>query len=95
MEFLIELLFEILGEVFLENGIDIASDHRLPRWARVLILIVTALVFAAVFGIILMVGIGALRELPLVSLLLFALDAALVFFCIYKVRQVLRARPHQ
>ena len=95
MEFLIELLFEILGEVFLENGIDIASDHRLPKWARVLILSVTALVFTAVFGLILMVGIGALGQLPLISLLLFALDAALVFFCVCKVRQVLCARSHQ
>ena len=94
MEFLLELLFEILGEVFLENGVDIASDHRLPKWARVLILSVTALVFAAVFGLILTAGIGALGELPLISLLLFALDAALVFFCTHKVRQVLCARSH-
>ncbi len=92
VEFLIELLIEILGDVFLENGIDIASDHRLPKWARVLILIVTALVFAAVFGFILMEGIRALRELPLVSLLLFTLDAALVFMLAHQVRKVLPTR---
>lgn len=95
MDFLMELLFEAIGEVFLENGVEIAADRRLPKWARVLILTVSALVFAAVFGIILMVGIGALSHTLWISLLAFALDAALVCLCAYQIRKVLRARSHQ
>ena len=95
MEFLVELLFEILGEVFLENGIEIASDHRLPKWARVLVLIGSALFFTAVFGMILVVGVGAFREVPLISLLLFALDAGLAFLCVHQIRKSLRIRSRQ
>ena len=34
MEFLAEFLFELLGEVFLDNGLETAADHRLPQWLR-------------------------------------------------------------
>ena len=95
MEFLIELLLEILGEFFLDGGIERAADRSLPKWARVLILTVSALVFAAVFGIILAVGVKDLQESPLLSVLMFAMDAGLVFLCIHKVRKVLRIRSHQ
>ena len=94
MDFLIELLFDV-GEVFLENGVEIASDRRLPRWARVLILTLSALVFAAVFGIILAVGSGAFRDTPLISLVCFVLDAALVILLARQLRGVLRTRSHQ
>ena len=90
MEFLIELLFETLDEFFLEGGIERAADRSLPKWARVLILIVSALVFAAVFGIILVVGVKSLRKSPLLSVLMFALAAGLVFLCTHKVRKILR-----
>ena len=95
MEFLIELLVEILGEVFLENGVEMASGRRLPKWARVLILIASALFFTAVFGMVLAAGVGAFREVPLISLLLFALDAGLVFLCVNQIRRNLRFRSHQ
>ena len=95
MDFLIELLFEVIGEVFLENGVEIAACHRLPKWLRVLILACTALAFAAVFGIILAVGIKSLREAPPLSLLMFAMDLVLVFWCVYQVRKVLRILPRQ
>ena len=92
MEFLLEVLAETIGEVFLNCGIEASIDHRLPKWLRVLILAATTLVFAAVFGIPLIVGIGALSHTPWISLLLFALDGGLVFLCACKVRKVLHAR---
>lgn len=92
MEFLAEFLFELLGEAFLENGLETAADHRLPQWLRVLILTVTALVFVFVFGLILLVGIGALSHTPLISLICFVLDAGLVFLLVPQVRSFLRTR---
>ena len=94
MDFLIELLFEAIG-VFLENGVEIAADRRLPKWASVLILVVSALVFAAVFGIILAVGVGAFRDMPLLTLVCFALDAGLVALLVRQLRTVVRTRSHQ
>ena len=94
MDFLMELLFEAVG-VFLENGVEIASDRRLPRWARVLILTVSALVFAAVFGVILAMGVGAFRDTPLISLICFVLDAALVILLVRQLRTAVRIRSRQ
>ena len=90
MEFLMEVLAETVGEVFLNFGVEASVDHRLPKWLRVLILTATVIIFAAVFGIVLLVAIGALSHTPLMSLLLFALDAGLVFFCACRVRKILR-----
>ena len=58
MDFLIEFVGEILGELVLEGGVSAASDHRRPKWQRVLILTLMALFFAAVFALMAAGGIG-------------------------------------
>ena len=93
MEFIAEIVLEVLGELLMEGGVGAASSRRLPAWARVLILIVLGLLFLAVFALILLVGIAALQELPLLSLVLFVLDAAWVFSGFRKFRQILRTFP--
>ena len=90
MEFLAEFLFELFGEVIIDTGVDAASDHRRPKWLRVLILTVLGLLCAVVFAVLLLVGIGAVRDLPLISLFLFALDAVWVFLSVHKFRKILR-----
>ena len=95
MDFIAEILMEILGETIMEGGESAASSHRLPRWARILALVGLMLFYAAVFGMILLAGIGALRELPWVSLLLFALDGLLVFMTVHKLRKILRTFPRK
>ena len=95
MELFAEFILEILGELLIEGGAQAASSRRVPGWARVLILIVLGLLFSAVFALILLVGIGALQELPLLSLVLFALDAAWVFSGFRKFRKILRAFSRQ
>ena len=95
MEFIAELAVELLGEFFIEGGVKAASSRRLPGWARMLILTGLGLLFSAVFVLILLVGICALRELPLLSLVLFALDAAWIFSAFRKLRKILRTFPRQ
>ena len=95
MEFLAELVLDVLGELLIEGGVDAASSRRLPGWARVLILIGLGLLFSAVFALILLVGIAALQELPLLSPVLFVLDAAWFFSGLRKFRRILRTFPRQ
>ena len=90
MDFVAELFLEILGEAIIEGGVDAAVNHRLPKWLRVLTLAVLGLLFTAVFAVILLAGVGAFRELPLISLFLFALDAVFVFVTGRKLRKILR-----
>ena len=95
MELFAEFVLEILGELLIEGGVEAASSRRLPGWARVLVLTVLGLLFAAVFVLILLVGIAALRELPLLSLVLFALDTAWIFSGVRKFRKILRTFHRQ
>ena len=90
MEFLAEFLFELFGEVIIDTGVDAASDRRRPKWLRVFILAVLGLLSTVVFAVLLLVGIGALRELPLISLFLFALDAVWIFLSVRKLHKILR-----
>ena len=95
MEFIAEIVVEVLGELLIEGGVEAASSRRLPGWARILVLIVLGLLFSAVFAVILLVGIGALQEIPLLSLVLFALDAAWMFQGLRKFRKILRTFSHR
>ena len=61
-----------------------------PAWLRVLVLAVLGLFCAGVFAVILLVGLGALPELPLIFLFLFVLDAGWVFLCVRRLRKILR-----
>ncbi|MCI8916740.1 MAG: hypothetical protein HFF26_08770 [Oscillospiraceae bacterium] len=45
---------------------------------------------AAVFAVVLLAGIGALPDLPVISVFLFALDAVWVFLCIRRFSKILR-----
>ena len=95
MDFILETVVEILGELLIEGGAQAASSRRLPKWVRVLILAVLGLLFLAVFAILLLVGIAARQELPLLSLVLLVLDAAWVFAGLRKFRKILRGFPRQ
>ena len=95
MELFAELILEILGELLIEGGVEAASSRRLPGWARVLALTVLGLLFIAVFVLLLLVGLGALQELPLLSLVLFVLDAAWFVSGFRKFRKILRTFHHQ
>ncbi len=87
-----EILGEVLVEAILEGGVSAASDHRRPRWQRVLALSLLALFFAAVFALIAAGGVIAVRKgIPIAGVFLFALDLALVVFSFRKLRKILRA----
>ena len=89
MDAILEIFMEILGTAIIEGGVSAASSRRRPVWQRVLILAVLGLFSAAVFAIILLVGIGAFRDFPLVALFLFALDAVWVFLGIRRLHKIL------
>ena len=79
MDFIAEIVMEMLGTAIVEGGVDAASDHRRPKWQRVLILTMLALLFTAVVAVLFLVGIAAFGDIPLVSLFLLALGGVWVF----------------
>ena len=91
MDFVAEIFMEILGEAIIEGGVDAASDHRRPKWQRVLILSLIMLFFAAVFVLMTAAGVIMLTDgRPVAGVLMLALDLALIFFCLHKFRNILR-----
>ena len=92
MEFIAEILMEILGEAIMEGGETAASSRRLPRWARILALAGLVLFYAALFTILTLVGIAALRNQGAlwISLIVFALAGLLVFMVVHKLHKILR-----
>ena len=95
MDAIAEILMEMLGTAIVEGGVSAASNRRRPKWQRILMLAVLCLFFAAVFAVILLVGLGAVRDLPLISLLLFALDAVWVFLGVRRLRKILHTFSKQ
>ena len=91
MDFLIEFIGELLGELVLESGADAASDHRRPKWQRVLILSLLALFFAAVFVLMTAAGVIMLTGgRPIAGILTLALDFVLIALSVYSLRRILR-----
>ncbi len=96
MDFVVEILGEVLGEAVLEGGVFVASVHCRPRWLRVLILCLLALFFAAVFAAMAAGGIISVRDgRPLAGIALLTLDLALIVLSFYKLRKLLRTFPRK
>ena len=96
MDFIAEIVMEMLGTAIVEGGVDAASDHRRPQWQRVLILSLVVLFFAAVFVLMTTAGVIMLTDgRPVASVLMFALDLALIFFYVHKFRKILRTFSHK
>ncbi len=96
MDFVVEILGEVLGEAILEGGVAVASDHRRPGWQRVLVLSLLTLFFAAVFAVMAVGGVFLVREGRLLAgIVLFILDLALIVLSFYKLHKILRTFPRK
>ncbi len=90
MDFVAEIFLEILGKAMIEGGMSAASDHRRPRWQRVLILSLMMLFFAAVFALMTAAGIIMVTESrPLAGAAMLVLDLGLIVCCVYGLRKIL------
>ena len=91
MDFVAEIFMEIVWEAIIEGGVDAASDHRRPKWLRVLILSLIVLFFAAVFVLMTAAGVIMLADGRAVAgVLMLALDLPLIVFSAYELRKILR-----
>lgn len=58
MEFIIEFILELV----LESGIEASKSRRIPKYIRYPLIVMIALFFIAVIGIVFLAGILALKE---------------------------------
>ena len=56
METFFEFIFELIFEIIFEGTISLSKNKKVSNWIRIPIIIILFLLAAALFGIILMVG---------------------------------------
>ena len=83
MDFIIELIFEILFDGLLE----ISKSNRVPKFIRYPLIIIILLIFILVIGFIFIASILAFKENKLAGLLLIIIDLFLIIGTISKFRK--------
>lgn len=90
MDFVIELIFEIVVEGSLEV---VSSDIKVPMVLRVIMVIISGAVLLATLAILIAVGVSAIKSGSIAAgVALFLVDALLVGGLFYKVRKHLKSR---
>ncbi len=78
MEFVFELLFEIIFEGTLDLTLEIGTSKKVPMFFRVLALIVFLALYVGIIVLLLVYGVGALRDNDLFGGCLCILTAVVV-----------------
>lgn len=75
MDFITELLCDILFDA----GTAASTSHRLPKQLRIICCVLTSLAFAVIIAIVAIVAVNCIQDMPVVSILLGALDIIAIF----------------
>jgi len=84
MEFLIELILELI----FEGSMEISSNRKVPKIIRYPLIGIIFLLFLVVFGIILFVAIISYKESIILSILFIIIDIFLVIGFIKKFKEL-------
>ena len=57
-----EFIFEFILELLLESSIEASKSSKIPKFVRYILIVIIALFFIAVIGLIFWVGISSLKE---------------------------------
>ena len=86
--FFMELIIEIILELFIEGGEEICTNRKISKWIRYPILFLLILFFLAVMFLIFFVGISALRTNMPFGILIIAIGLVMLISFINKFRKV-------
>lgn len=79
MEFVLELIFEII----IEGTIEIGTSKKVPLPIRIIALLIFLLIYGAILGVIAMVGIGVWQDgNTSLSLMVFGLDVVIALLVV-------------
>ncbi len=83
MEFLYELLFDLIMEV----GIEASESIKVPKFIRYLIIAVISLFFIAIIGLIFYVGVISLNKNIFAGVFFMLFALIMLILCILKFRK--------
>ena len=84
---MLEILFEIIGELFLEGGLEIAANKKISKWIRYPLALLLILFFTALIGGLIVIGISILDSNIAVGLFLIILGSILMVMGLIQLRR--------
>ena len=84
MEFLIELIMELV----FEGTLELSTSRKIPNWIRYPLIALIGLLFAAFIGLILLLGLLILQHTWYFGVLLLAFGMIFTFCAVRKFRRV-------
>ncbi len=83
-----ESIFEFIFELILEGSVEISKSSKIPKWIRYPLIVIIALFFIAVIGIILLAGILSLKENIFIGIFLILVGLLMLTMSILKFREM-------
>ncbi len=86
-----EIIFELLCEIFMEGCMDAAGHPRIPKWIRILLMTVPFALLETVF--ILGAGSGVNDRNAFLAVFCFSLAGVFLLLWIYLLIKILKNKP--
>lgn len=74
-----DLIIEVLCDILFDAGTAASTSHRLPKPLRIIYCVLTSLAFIVIIATMAVVAVICVQDMPVVSLLLGALDIIMIF----------------
>lgn len=91
MDFLFELLFELIAE----GTVELSKSIKVPKYIRYPLIVIIILAFIAVIGVMLFAGLAALKENIILGIFFIALALFVLFMGIVKFRKTYLIRKNK
>lgn len=69
----------MLCDILFDAGIAASTSHRLPKPLRIICCVLTSLAFIVIIAVMAIVAVICIRDMPVISILLGALDVIMIF----------------
>lgn len=92
MDFLFELIFEII----IEGSLELGTDRKIPMPLRILALLLFLLIYVAFIGIFAFIAVGCWKRGDVAaSIVLFILDAIFVLLVVRMIRKKYKEKTNE
>lgn len=88
MDFIFEMVFEIILEFLVDCGIELVQDRNKSKWVRYPVAVIGILLFSALILGLMLGGIMLMKANFLGGILIFAIGLLLCVLCVKKLRKI-------
>lgn len=82
-----EYIFEFILELVLEGSIEVSKNNKIPKYIRYPLIVIIALFFIAVIGVIFLAGILSLKENVILGIFFIFIGLFMFIMSIVKFRK--------